>query len=217
MAESAPYVPAAGHPALTRLYDPIVGVTMRENLWRPRLVEQVAEGAPESVLEVGCGTGALTLALARALPGARVTGLDGDPEALGIARAKGGAGGVRWMQGMAQELPIEDGELDRVVVSLVLHHLVPDSKRAALAEIRRVLRSGGRLHVADFGAPGDPLMAAAFRVLQLFDGREPTRDHAAGLLPSYLEEAGFRAVSTTDRLRTAAGSLELIVAEPDGG
>ena len=46
VADSARFVPAAGHPALTRLYDPLVRITMREGVWRPRLVEQVAEDAP---------------------------------------------------------------------------------------------------------------------------------------------------------------------------
>jgi ubiquinone/menaquinone biosynthesis C-methylase UbiE len=212
MDDGARYVPAAGHPALTRLYDPLLRITMREGAWRPRLVDQVAEGDPASVLEVGCGTGTLTLALAEALPAAEVAGLDGDPEALGIARAKEGAGRIRWLEGMAQELPMATDSADRVVVSLLLHHLVPAAKREALAEIRRVLRPGGRLHVADFGPPGDPLMATAFRVLQLFDGREPTRDHAAGLLPDYLEEAGLGPVATMGRLRTASGRLELLAA-----
>jgi ubiquinone/menaquinone biosynthesis C-methylase UbiE len=218
MAGPARYVPAAGHPALTRLYDPLLAITMREGAWRPRLVEQVAQGGPATVLEVGCGTGTLTLALADALPAAEVTGLDGDPEALGIARAKAGAQTrVRWLEGMAQGLPFADAAFDRVVVSLVLHHLVPAVKRQALGEIRRVLRPGGRLHVADFGAPGDPLMAVAFRALQLFDGREPTRDHAAGRLPSFLQEAGLGPVSVTGRLRTASGRLELLVAGPGAG
>jgi ubiquinone/menaquinone biosynthesis C-methylase UbiE len=209
---SARYVPAAGRAGLTRLYDPLVRITMREGAWRPQLVQEVAEGGPSSVLEVGCGTGTLTLALADALPAAEVSGLDGDPEALAIARAKEGAGGVRWIEGMAQELPMATDSADRVLVSLLLHHLVPAAKREALAEIRRVLRPGGRLHVADFGPPGDPLMAAAFRLLGLFDGREPTRDHAAGLLPDYLEKAGLGPVRATGRVRTASGRLELLVA-----
>ena len=61
---------------------------MREGTWRPRLVREVLEGEPADVLDLGCGSGTLAIALAAA-PGAhRVTGIDGDPEILGIARGK---------------------------------------------------------------------------------------------------------------------------------
>jgi SAM-dependent methyltransferase len=213
MSGEARYVPAAGRAALTRLYDPIVRATMREGSWRPALVDQVVAGGPASVLEVGCGTGTLTAAIARAAPGARVAGIDGDPEALDIARGKAAPGAIDWVEGLAQELPFADGEFDRVAVSLVLHHLVPADKRAALAEMRRVLAPGGSLHVADFGPPQDPLMGVAFRALGLLDGRENTRDHAEGRLPSYIGEAGFTEVVVHRRLRTVPGTLELTSAQ----
>jgi ubiquinone/menaquinone biosynthesis C-methylase UbiE len=208
------YVPAAGRSAFTRLYDPVLRITMREGAWRPDLVDAVTTGHPRSVLEVGCGTGTLTLAMEQAAPETRLVGVDGDPEALDIARSKAAPGsGIEWVEGMAQELPFADGEFDRVVTSLVIHHLVPESKRSALAEMRRVLKPGGRLHVADFGKPHDPFMRAVFRAnVQTFDGIENTRDHAEGRLPAYIEEAGFTDVRVGKRLRTAAGSLELITA-----
>jgi ubiquinone/menaquinone biosynthesis C-methylase UbiE len=208
------YVPAAGRPIFTRLYDPVVRITMREGAWRPGLVDAVMDGHPRSVLEVGCGTGTLTVALEQAAPDTRLVGVDGDPEALGIARGKAAPGSsIEWVEGLAQELPFADGEFERVVTSLVIHHLVPESKRRALIEMRRVLTPGGRLHVADFGKPHDLLMRAIFRAnVQTFDGMENTRDHAAGRLPAYIEEAGFTDVRVQKRLRTAAGSLELITA-----
>ena len=86
------HVPAAGRRAFTRLYDPVVALSMREATFRGRLCAQVLDGlAPgASVVDVGCGTG--TLAIALAARGAEVVGRRlGDPEALSLARAKAGA------------------------------------------------------------------------------------------------------------------------------
>jgi len=135
-----------------------------------------------------------------------------DPDALALALGKPGAARVSWSEGLATSLPLPDTGADAVVMSLLLHHLAPAAKRAALAEAARVLQPGGRLHIADWGRPHDPLMRAAFFVLQLADGFEGTRDHAAGLLPRLVAEAGFGDVTRTDRLRTAWGSLDLLAA-----
>jgi SAM-dependent methyltransferase len=107
---------------------------------------------------------------------------------------------------------VADRSADRVVMSLLLHHLEPTAKRAALAEARRALKAGGRLHVADWGRPADPLMRASFLGLQLLDGFAGTRDHVAGRLPGLIAESGFGSVSVDRRYRTAWGSLELITA-----
>jgi SAM-dependent methyltransferase len=95
----------------------------------------------------------------------------------------------------------------------VFHHLAPDTKARALAEVRRVLRPGGRLVIADYGGPRDPLMRAAFLCVQFLDGFQGTRQHAAGKLPELIAQAGFD-VHTIDRLRTLSGALELLAATP---
>ena len=73
-----------------------------------------------------------------------------------------------------------------------------------------MLRPGGLLHIADWGRPHDPFMRGAFLLLQLLDGFENTRDHAAGRLPAFLTDTGLQDVTTHSRLRTAWGSLELL-------
>jgi ubiquinone/menaquinone biosynthesis C-methylase UbiE len=207
------YVPAAGRHGLTSLYDPIVAVTMRERTFRSRLVAQVSAGAPTAVLEIGCGTGSLTTLLAQALPNASLTGLDPDPAVLARAQVKDRAHRIKWLQGTATELPLPDHSVDRVVASLLLHHLTGTEKQQALAEASRVLRPGGRLHVADWGAPQDPFMHAAFFVLRMIDGFDRTRAHVRGEVPSLLMRGGFADVHCWDRLRTGWGTLELLSAE----
>jgi ubiquinone/menaquinone biosynthesis C-methylase UbiE len=211
------YVPAAGRPAFTRLYDTVVALTMREATFRGRLAAQVLDGlAPgASVVDVGCGTG--TFAIALAADGAQVIGVDGDAEVLALAHAKAGADRVQWRKGLATALPLPGASADRVVMSLLLHHLDPAGKRTALAEAIRVLAPGGRLHVADWGRPRDPVMRAAAWALQRVDGPEGLREHLDGGVPALLADAGFVAVAVHGRLRTGWGSLELLSAlRPSG-
>ncbi len=206
------YVPAAGRPAFTRLYDTVVALTMREATFRGRLRAQVLDGlAPgAAVVDVGCGTG--TLAIALAADGAEVIGVDGDAEVLALAHAKPGADAVQWRKGLATALPLPGAGADRVVMSLLLHHLDAAGKRTALAEAARILRPGGRLHVADWGRPRDPLMRAAAWALERVDGPDGLREHLDGGLYAVLGDAGFAAVAIHDRLRTGWGSLELVSA-----
>ena len=208
------YVPAAGRAWLTGLYDPVMALTMRERAFRSALIDAalLSDPRPRRVLDLGCGTGTLTRLLAEADPSLEIVGIDGDEEVLARARRRTASYGerVRFHRGMADELPIEDRSQDVVIASLLLHHLSPATKLHALEEAHRVLRDGGRLLVADWGRPHDAPMRLAFLTLQLLDGFQNTRDHAAGRLPSLIGQAGFKAVEVRQRWRTAWGSLELI-------
>jgi len=218
MATGDRYVTATGLRGLTRFYDSIVAVTMRERMFRDRLRRQILDGLGSGgrVADVGAGTGTFAIGLAAVAPGASVVALDGDPEVLAIAAAKEGAAAVEWKRGLAGELPLADGSCDRVTMSLLLHHLDAGGKRAALTEAHRVLDDGGSIHIADWGKPQDPLMRAGLFILAIVDGFDGIRDHAAGRLPSFIEAAGFAPVQRHDRLRTAWGSLELLSARRAG-
>ncbi len=113
-----------------------------------RLFERLGLEDGARVLDVGCGTGRLARWIAQRLgPRGSVVGIDPLAERIDIARSSGGA--VRFEVGQAEDLgAFEDATFDAVCMSSVFHWI--SDKTKALAEVRRVLRSGGRLGVTTF-------------------------------------------------------------------
>ena len=205
------YLAALRFPALNHAFDPVVRLTMRERRFKRQLLEQAGIQPGQRVLDLGCGTGTLAIMVKQATPDAEVVGLDGDPKILNQARSKAerASADVRFDHGYSTELPYEDASFDRVLSTLFFHHLTTEDKRRTAGEIKRVLRPGGELHVADFTNPGDPLMATAFQVVRTFDGRDRTAINAKGKLPELFAEAGLGSVKVHSSLRTGLGRLAL--------
>ena len=184
---------------------------MPEYPFKRRLIGQARIKSNHFVLDLGCGTATLALLIKRTHPEAAVVGLDGDPKILGIAKNKATQAGfeITLDQGMSFDLPYPDASFDRVLSSLVFHHLNRDNKVATLNEVHRVLRTGGELHIADFGKPQNALMRVASFPWQLFDGFETTADNVRGLMPELIRSAGFVEVHESARYMTLFGTLSL--------
>jgi ubiquinone/menaquinone biosynthesis C-methylase UbiE len=113
--------------------------------WGPVLCDAAGVAPGQRVLDVACGTGALTVAVAeRVLPGGAALGLDANPQMLAVARRKRVA--IEWHEGRAESLPFDDASFDAVVSQFGLMFF--DDRIAGLREMWRVLRPGGRLAVA---------------------------------------------------------------------
>jgi len=180
--------------------------------WR-RLTARTVVRPGDRVLDACCGTGDLALACVR--EGGRVTGLDFSEPMLERARRK--SAGIEWILGDVLALPFEDGAFDAATVGFGVRN-VPDLA-AGLAELRRVLRPGGRLAILEITRPRG-LLAPFYRLW--FDGVVPLLGRvlpggsAYAYLPasvrrfpgpeelaSLLEAAGFGAV----RFRRLAGGI----------
>ncbi|MBI2852405.1 MAG: methyltransferase domain-containing protein [Chloroflexi bacterium] len=200
------YIPALGSRWLTPLYDPMMRLLLHEATFKRHLVQQASIKEGDRVLDLGCGTATLTVMIKQAQPGAEVVGLDADPEVLRIGRSKAAKARVdiAFNLGTAFSLPYRDRSFDRVVSSLVFHHLSTENKRAAFSESVRVLRPGGELHVADFGKPHNTRMRLVSLAMRRF---EKTPDNIQGRLPQLFRDAGFEGVAETARYSTIFGTL----------
>ena len=206
MPQPTRYIPALSFKWLTPLYDPLLKWGMREETFKRRLIRSANIDPQMKVLDLGCGTGTLTIMLKQSHPDADITGLDGDPQVLDIAREKSRGLEIQWDEGLASSLPYPDSAFDRVVTSLVIHHLTTDDKRRAFQEIYRVLKPQGELHVLDFGAPHSSLtrfMVSYMRQL------EEVADNFDGLIPLFITEAGFTGVKEAEHFVTVFGLLSL--------
>ena len=213
MSESTtkPFIPALGVDWLTPFYD-VVAWLLGDRAVKERLIAQAAIAPGQDVLDLGSGTGTLALMVKEHHPDAHVTGVDIDPRIVAMARRKAATAAVdvRFVDGSATDPPFAPGSFDRVLTTLVLHHLTTPQKRAALAAARRLLRPGGELHVADWGRPQNALMRLAATSFRVFDGSETTAANLAGELPALIADAGFVDVRETEHRMTPFGTLTFL-------
>ena len=184
---SRAFLPAAGRDLFLPLYDPLTRLFGFDAI-REALLTQANVQPSHRVLDVGCGTGTLVLLVKQRHPQADVSGLDPDPKALARGRSKAARAGVtvQFDQGFADALPYANGTFDRVVSSLMFHHLPRDVKSGMLREVHRVLALGGQLHLMDFtGSHGHG------RLAQLLHPHQALKDNAEDRVLTLMREAGF--------------------------
>ena len=130
--------------------------------WRRRaLREIVVPGRSREILDIACGTGDFSIAIARKLPsGGRVTGLDLSEGMLAVMRRKvekaGLARTISCMQGDSETMPFADGSFDVATIAFGIRNF--EHREAALQEILRVLRPGGRLVILELSVPENKLL-----------------------------------------------------------
>ncbi|GAA2985650.1 class I SAM-dependent methyltransferase [Streptosporangium longisporum] len=141
----------------------------------------------DRVLDVGCGTGYLTRILAPVVgPSGQVTGVDLSAPMIGRAR-RDAPGNCSYRVGEGQALDLPDAGFDVVVSSLALHHIPATERGAAVREMFRVLRPGGRLLIAEFRPPSGRLLSHLLTMLTGPAMRHGLRD----LLGDRIPQAGF--------------------------
>jgi len=185
------YIPALGLRILTPFYDFIQKWIVRDKRYKSRLIEQAQIQPGMRVMDLGCGTGTLAIMAKQAQPYAEVVGLDADPEMLKMAYAKKNQEklDVKFDVGFTNDLPYPDASFDRVLSSIMIHHLKNPDKVKTAREIYRILKPGGQLHVIDFGKPSTFYGKLLGPFLHKF---EEANDNIDGKLPIMFREAGLK-------------------------
>jgi ubiquinone/menaquinone biosynthesis C-methylase UbiE len=183
------YLPAAGRDSFLPAYD-LMTRLMGADKARRALLDQAQILPGHRVLDVGCGTGSLTIRLKQLYPDAVVVGLDPDPKALARARHKAARAAVSIQvdQGFGDELPYPDASFDRVFSSLMFHHVSTNDKGKTVREVRRVLKPGGEFHMLDFEGPEK---AAHGLLARLLHSSDRLKDNSESRVLSFMTEAGF--------------------------
>ena len=144
-----------------------------DRYWKKRLIARIPAHSAR-ILDQACGTGILTLQIARAFPGCRVTGVELRDEYLDLAREKvlsAGTANVDFVLGRAEDV-MPEGEFDCITSSYLAKYA---ELGTLIANARRMLRPGGLLIMHDFTCPANPffltLWHAHFGLLRMVGGR----------------------------------------------
>jgi ubiquinone/menaquinone biosynthesis C-methylase UbiE len=171
-------------------------------------VDQALIQSGDSVLDVGCGTGEVTLpAKIRAKDG-KVYGIDPAPEMIAVARRKAAYKklDIDFRVGVIESLPFPDASIDVITSSLMMHHLPEDLKARGLAEIYRVLKPGGRLLIADFMRPTGSFLNHIFIAFTRHQGLKSGIED----LQKLLKAAGFNQIVQSDETVLLIGFVRAI-------
>ena len=212
MTEDRKYIPALKYDWLTKVYDPVLQFTLPERKFKNALIEGMRIQTDYQILDFGCGSLTLSIMAAQTYPQAQVYGVDIDDKILSIADRKMKSAGVsvKIQQYDGSKLPYPDNYFDRVMSSLVFHHLTLRQKYDALKDIFRVLKPSGEVHIADFGLPANALQRMGFYSVQLLDGFETTNDSVKDLLSRAMKESDFSEVEEKKNFKTVVGTIRLI-------
>ncbi|MBI2912207.1 MAG: methyltransferase domain-containing protein [Chloroflexi bacterium] len=162
----------------------------RDKAIRQKLIELAAPAPGEKVLDVGCGTGTLALAIKPQVGAGEVHGIDASPEMIQVAKKKAAKAGsdIDFRVALIEAIPFPGASFDLVTSTLMLHHLPDELKGKGLREIGRVLKPEGRFVAMDFAAGHGPHSPLG-HLLLIFGG--PRGESMAPKLTAMMKEAGF--------------------------
>ncbi|MBD1909403.1 MULTISPECIES: class I SAM-dependent methyltransferase [unclassified Leptolyngbya] len=164
-----------------------------EQLVRRTLINKIRE-KPQHILDLGCGTGSMTLLLKQAFPSAKVIGLDLSPYMLVMAATKAQQEGadIQFLQGNAEKTQFPDCSFDLITASLLFHETPSTTARTILQESYRLLKPGGKIAIMD----GNQLFLRRVNWVNPIFEEPYAAEYADGDMTAWLQSSGFAHVHT---------------------
>lgn len=178
-------------------YDPITRYVLPPNeTWIREEAIAAIGGQPRRILDLGCGTGSMTLMLKQTFPDAEVTGLDLSPYMLAIADYKARKAGLNleWKHGKAEATNFPEQSFDLITIALLFHETPAEIARAILRECFRLLTEGGQIVMVD----GNQKTLRQTEWLNNIFEEPYIQEYAANSIESALDSSGFTAVKTKE-------------------
>ena len=138
-----------------------------DNIWRKKALKEIVDGTQQQILDVACGTGDSTIAIAKAMePGGRVTGIDISAGMMEPLMRKAAHEGVhdriKLLQADALQMPFEADSFHRVTCAFGIRNF--EDRKKGLAEFLRVLKPGGRAVILELGIPDKPFIKTLYDI-----------------------------------------------------
>ena len=204
------YLPAAGRDIFLPLYDPLLKILGTERA-REQLMAQAGIRPTDRVFDLGCGTGTQAVMIKKKFPQVEMVALDPDPKALARARKKAAREGlaIQFDQGFGDQLPYPEASFDRVVSSLMFHHLPAEQKVTTLREVHRVLKPGGEFHMMDMEGPDDagPEGQNPGWFERVLHAHAQLKENSAANVIAVMKAAGFADAAKVGRWKRLVGSV----------
>jgi ubiquinone/menaquinone biosynthesis C-methylase UbiE len=202
------FIPALGYNLLTYFYD-ITTMLLMPNRFRHQLVEQLSPRENELILDFGIGTAETAILIKRINSTAMVVGTDIDKYILRIAKRKieKSKFEILLYHNGTKSLPFQSDYFDKVVSCLVFCNLKPLEKLEYLHEIKRTMKTGGGIYVADWGYERNKFKRLAFQTIMSFTPLISSIDKLKRPLSYFLEEAGFTHILEVNSVKTVTGTL----------
>lgn len=208
------FIPALRYHFLTPCYDFFIKILVPEKKIKLKTIELTQVVAGDKILDFGCGTGTLLYLLEKQNPFVSLYGVDIDERMLDKAQLK-----LRWAKQevclvhyLGNKLPFPDNFFDRIVSTWVFHHFTDEQKVVAFNQLFQKLKPGGTLILADWGKAKNYWMRVLFFFVQLVDNFQTTTSNVRGLLPQFIQTAGFEHVEVRGDQATCLGTLNYFVA-----